>query len=805
MSSEAKEESKEVTFTLEDMYNDLISVSKWSDTVRRVSDNFKENYQIIIELTLGVIGLPIDKTENIFTDEYLEEKRFKDIGDRIDNDDLVTNNLNVTQILKRLWKGVWKVVCGIIKEGSIEERKEYGKSIKLIHEILAGLSPNEIRNIRYGIISVTQVMYENYIVTQKELENQLTIIKKGRKKDKKQEIERIEKAQIHLEKLLNHLKKVILLPRIYDVSRDIRRIVCETILNNFEDEYDEKKKIIDNLLYDDDSTVRKSVVKQIYEEFNNINNNPSDIYIEMGKSLKERIIEMRLDEDIEVSKISIELCSKLDEWGLIKEKERKEMYRMLCDKNSKIRKEAAIYIASFLERHVDKFIKGERKFVIKDKKKLKIVIIIRLIIEIVEKETDLPNFSYFSLEYLVPEFEEFNENIELLIEFIIGNESLALFDKEDSALYEGHENVLFGILYSMVMRGARRQLTGDEIMVKLSASDKKKEIDTFLEVSEAICHHLKEMYEVSTKEENNINWLLRICKYIEKESLKTEGNLNNLKEFLKGVSINIRESGYDMIYNYFELLSEMNTIQHPEIQQIISGIIQEDCRVICNSILDDGMDDESINIDGIKGLIILYHYIKVDPLPLLRERIIKLKNRIEGIQEITEESLIILHILNYLLLWNKINNETNNSFGYNELFELLYSISKISSKDEQKLFELFGIQCEFYFLFNNEIGENKGRMESIIDDLAIECNQKKLFKEPLLEVDYLFNEWPLECLASVLSVVQMNKKVILDLTQIVGKMNNEITNKLKKLLLKQQQINQESTVVMEMETDSIED
>ena len=71
--------SEEITFTLEDLHKDLISATKWSETVRRVSDNFKENYEILIELTLSSIGLPVEKVEEIFSDEYLEEKVFKNL------------------------------------------------------------------------------------------------------------------------------------------------------------------------------------------------------------------------------------------------------------------------------------------------------------------------------------------------------------------------------------------------------------------------------------------------------------------------------------------------------------------------------------------------------------------------------------------------------------------------------------------------------------------------------------------------------------------------------------------------------
>ena len=66
-SEEIRMTSEEKEFTLADLHKDLISTSKWSETIRRTFDNFIDNYEIIIELTLSVIGLPVDKAEEIFS------------------------------------------------------------------------------------------------------------------------------------------------------------------------------------------------------------------------------------------------------------------------------------------------------------------------------------------------------------------------------------------------------------------------------------------------------------------------------------------------------------------------------------------------------------------------------------------------------------------------------------------------------------------------------------------------------------------------------------------------------------------
>ena len=370
--------SEEITFTLEDLHKDLISATKWSETVRRVSDNFKENYEILIELTLSSIGLPVEKVEEIFTDEYLEEKVFKNLVQKIDAEDFVPTNINVANVLKRFWKGVWKSVCSVIKQGSIEERKEYGQSIKYIHEMIASLSSSEIRNVRFGIITVGQCLYELYKQTIVDLEQQLSIVnksKKGKKVYKKEskneqqnaEKERIEKAINHVEKLINHLTKIIIKPRIYDVSRDIRKVACETYLINFEEEYEDKKKIIMDLLYDNEILVRRSTVKMILDEFNQTNmTNTSkskseatnEIHKQLANEIKERILEMKMDVDIETARMAIEIATIFEEWKMMKENERKEMYRLLCDKNAKIRKQTALYIVSFLNGYVEKFIKS---------------------------------------------------------------------------------------------------------------------------------------------------------------------------------------------------------------------------------------------------------------------------------------------------------------------------------------------------------------------------------------------------------------------------------------------------------------
>ena len=201
--------SEEVTFTLEDLYKDLISTSKFNETVRRVSENIKENYEIIIELTMMVVGLPVEKVEEIFSEEYLEEKMFKNLNKKFDGDDFKPNNLQIQNIMKRLWKGVWKTICGIIKQGTIEERKEYGQAIKLVHEMLGSLSSSEIRNVRFAVICIAQILYENYLQTESDLEQQKEIVsketKRGKKTARQAEKERIEKAQNHIEKLLVHI------------------------------------------------------------------------------------------------------------------------------------------------------------------------------------------------------------------------------------------------------------------------------------------------------------------------------------------------------------------------------------------------------------------------------------------------------------------------------------------------------------------------------------------------------------------------------------------------------------------------
>ena len=74
--------------------------------------------------------------------------------------------------------------------------------------------------------------------------------------------------------------------------------------------------------------------------------------------------------------MAIEIATIFEEWKMMKESERKEMYRLLCDRNAKIRKQTALYIVSFLNGYVEKFIKSGRAFVIKDKKLLKTVLII---------------------------------------------------------------------------------------------------------------------------------------------------------------------------------------------------------------------------------------------------------------------------------------------------------------------------------------------------------------------------------------------------------------------------------------------
>ena len=233
--------------------------------------------------------------------------------------------------------------------------------------MISSMSTSEIRNIRFAVVNIAQCLYESYKQTMIDLQQQLTIInktKKGKKQYKKEskkdehneEKERIEKAINHVEKLLNHLTKVIIKPRIYDVSRDVRKIACETYLVDFDEEYEDKKKIILDLLYDNEYLIRRSTVKMILDEFNQVNGNntknkedtTNEIHKQLANEIKERILEMKMDVDVDTAKMAIEIATIFEEWKMMKESERKEMYRLLCDRNAKIRKQTALYIVSFL-------------------------------------------------------------------------------------------------------------------------------------------------------------------------------------------------------------------------------------------------------------------------------------------------------------------------------------------------------------------------------------------------------------------------------------------------------------------------
>ncbi|ELP86995.1 hypothetical protein EIN_318340 [Entamoeba invadens IP1] len=795
-------ESKEVTFTLEDLYKDAQTVSRANETIRRVSDNFKDNFQIILQLTLALSGLPIDNSETVLSEEYIEEKSFKDVADRLDSD-LFKTPTNIQITVKKLWKGVWKNVCGVIKESSSDERKEYGKGIKSVHEIISSLSRSEIRNVRLSSSLCSVVMFEQYIETLESLNTREKVVKRSKnKKTKNEELDRLDKAINHVTKLIAHIRTNVLYPRCYDVSRDIRKVACETVLNDFNEEYDEKVAIVKDLLFDDDSHVRKAVTSVLITAFANTTSPPEDIYVELAKSVKDRIVEMRLDADVDTAKSAIELCSKLDEWGLITEADRKEMYRMLCDRSSKIRKQTALYLATFLKRRVEAFLKGKRQFVVKDKEKLRFVLIVRLLIEMVEKETDLPKFSYYALEYLIAEFEEFS-NVGLLVDFLCSKESLALFETEDAKLYEGHENVLLGMLLSKVMRNGRKTMTVDEVLEKMSNVEKKKQQEDYLDVSEVVISRLDEIYQSVESDIEEVSILMVILRNIEKETILTENNLERLKNVLKLVSVKIREGDASLTHNYFAVLSDFNIGDYPQLQQVVSSVINDDMNVLCTVILDDGMNDETIEIKDEIGLEIIYQYIKVDSLPLLRERVLKLSDRVLHIDELKKEHFIVLLTLMYVLVWDKVENQTSNVFTVKDYFNVLYGISQKKFEKDNDAFIFFGVVCESYFLLNTQIPDLKIRVESIIDNFAIECNTRKFFKAPVLEdLVGAYDFWPIDALSSALSVVTFNKKVVTDISEMLPKMGPDVAAKLKKQITSQ--LNQPQPQAMELEDDPIE-
>ncbi|KAL7721250.1 Condensin complex subunit 3 [Entamoeba marina] len=766
--------------TLSNLFSLIKNERTSSQCIKSITDSFEQSPQLILQLTLCIVGLPVEKAEDVISTAYYEKGNFSNASDRLDIEEFLGSTLNVQPILKRLWRGVWKNVCNILRESSTNERKVYGKAIKGIHEIISSFSRSDIRNVRIGVVVAGVVMSDCYVDADSVVTSQLKILKKGRKKGKKQEIDRIEKTQRHIVKLLDHLSAQVLFPRVYDVSREIRRIVSDAVLHTFDDEYEKKKEIVDNLLYDDDSLVRKTVLKRIMIDFQNTSNPPDDLRVEFARTIKERVLEMKLDTDIEVSKQSIELCEIFEDWGLITESDRKEIYRLLCDTHSKIRKQTANFISKFFDKKISNFIAGNRSFVIKDKGKLRYVLLVRLLIEMIEKETDLPNFAYFSLEYILPLFSEF-EDVEMLLKCIVGKESLALFKNEDASLYEGHESILLTMIYTILMRLTRSRLTSDEVLNKLNANEKRKELDLHIDVTQAVINHLNSLYDVTFNDESKLIWVVRMCGQFQLETINTENNLNVLKNFITNVMVIVRDSEYDLLYELSSLLARWEQINSSLLQSTIVSSIVDESTALCNTILDDGMDDESVTVDPNRAMILLYHYIKIDNLSLLRSRIVKLVNRLNSLKSVEQEHILILHILQYTLLWDSIENTPHDACTLTQFCTILKEIQETKHTPENA-YELLGICSESYFLFQKDI-----------------TLPKKFFHDPNLEAEYLYTLWPVEALASALSTIKFSPNTISDMAPFVPKMNSEVSGKLKKhLVLAQPQR-------MELENDPIED
>ena len=80
--------------------------------------------------------------------------------------------------------------------------------------------------------------------------------------------------------------------------------------------------------------------------------------------------------------------------------------------------------------------------------------------------------------------------------------------------------------------------------------------------------------------------------------------------------------------------------------------------------------------------------------------------------------------------------------------------------------------------------------------------QDGILKEPTLDICYLYDEWPIECLLSCVSITSMNKKVLSDLNAIAGSCGGEIFGRIKKMVMEQlKNTNQDESVDMEIESE----